>query len=757
MFLAAAHGLAPAAVAAQTAAALELALFAVEVNGVAQQELVAVLRGSSGEIYVPKAAIVDWRLTLRAPRGITHEGEAFVALHGADGLSFTIDEQTQSLSISAEPKLLQGSNLDLHAYDAGPMTQSGTGGFFNYELLTEHSTGAAHLNGAFEIGIFSHHGFGTNTFVASHDETETRFTRLDSTWTIDDPEQKRSLRLGDSITRGGVAGAPVRFGGVQFGSNFGIEPGFITMPLPALDGAAALPSVVDVYVDNSLRSSTEVAPGTFRVTDIPVVTGGGDVQLIVRDVLGRESIISQSYYTSPKMLRRGLHEHSSAVGFLRRNYARESADYGAMMFSTSHRYGFSNSFTGEAHVEATEKTRAAGVAGALLFSDFALLEASAAASQSDRGTGHVLGFGLERQTRDFSFGGRGEFMSHNYRMIGTPEGWLPPAKIIQLFAGRAFDLGSIGASYTLRDGRSEPDAEIVSANASFRLGQLGSLYISGRTNLRGERDWGAEAGIVIPLGRRTSVSAGTQHRHGRNSVTADFQKSLPAGEGIGYRVSAAAGETERLKGRLSVQTAIGTYHGEAAMLDGKWGARVVASGGVALVDGEVFAARRLSQSFGIVRVGDFEDVRVYADNQLVGRTNDQGMVVVPRLRPFDRNRIEIELADLPIDAAVPAHAKTVRPFDRSGVSVDFDVTMARVAILKILMADGSEPPAGAIVRLNGGEEKFVVAPGGEVYLTGLKRRNHAAVAAGGESCTFDFSFPETEDPQPDFGTFTCRN
>src|SRR3546814_6682631 len=68
-------------------------------------------------------------------------------------------------------------------------------------------------------------------------------TRLDSSWTVDDRDRMRSLSVGDSITRGGIGGLPLRYGGIRFGRNFEVQPGFVTLPMPSLNGSAALPSV----------------------------------------------------------------------------------------------------------------------------------------------------------------------------------------------------------------------------------------------------------------------------------------------------------------------------------------------------------------------------------------------------------------------------------------------------------------------------------------------------------------------------------
>ena len=63
-----------------------------------------------------------------------------------------------------------------------------------------------------------------------------------------------------------------------------LEPGD-TAPaftLPALAGVAVLPSTVEVLVNNQQRLSRQVPPGAFELQDVPVVTGAGDLNLILR-------------------------------------------------------------------------------------------------------------------------------------------------------------------------------------------------------------------------------------------------------------------------------------------------------------------------------------------------------------------------------------------------------------------------------------------------------------------------------------------
>src|SRR3546814_7177958 len=65
------------------------------------------------------------------------------------------------------------------------------------------------------------------------------------------------------------------------------------------------------------------------------------------------------------------------------------------------------------------------------------------------------------------------------RSLGMTEGAARPSKTLQAFIGVPTDFGSLGASYLLRDGRGDdPNLEFLSANASIRIGRLGTLNVA---------------------------------------------------------------------------------------------------------------------------------------------------------------------------------------------------------------------------------------------------------------------------------------
>src|SRR5258706_14150002 len=79
-------------------------------------------------------------------------------------------------------------------------------------------------------------------------------------------------------------GREVYFGGVRFGTNFALTPGYVSQPLPALNGLSAAPSTVELYVNDVLRQVSAVPAGPFAIDNIPPLTRHGGGRPAVRDL-----------------------------------------------------------------------------------------------------------------------------------------------------------------------------------------------------------------------------------------------------------------------------------------------------------------------------------------------------------------------------------------------------------------------------------------------------------------------------------------
>ena len=206
----------------------------------------------------------------------------------------------------------------------------------------------------------------------------------------------------------------MRFGGLQFGTNFQLQPNLITYPLQPFSGAAVVPSTVDVFVNGSRIASQPVPPGPFTVNDVPLVSGAGDVQLVVRDAFGQQQVITQPFYASRRLLRGGLDEFQFSVGATRENYGLSSFDYGSPLASGYWRRGFSDRLTVEARFEADDDVRAAGATADFSAGLLGIFTAGAAISSGQAGSGQLWIAGYEYQGRGFNFGARSSWASRSF-------------------------------------------------------------------------------------------------------------------------------------------------------------------------------------------------------------------------------------------------------------------------------------------------------------------------------------------------------
>ncbi len=142
----------------------------------------------------------------------------------------------------------------------------------------------------------------------------------------------------------------------------------------------------------------------------------------------------------------------------------------------------------------------------------------------------------------------------------------------------------------------------------------------------------AYATLTVPLGSRTSVTGeASTARSGEQRTSyigAAVQRTLPSDEGIGYRLRATT--HEQFDAGVGYTWPFGEYTVEASSFEGSSAARATASGGVGVIAGRAFMSRLITDSFGLVRVGDLEGIRVFHEGNPIGRTDRSGEIVLPR-------------------------------------------------------------------------------------------------------------------------------
>lgn len=723
---------------------------------------VVALRTTEGDWLLPMTVLRAAHVVIPETPTLRFNEADYLSFAALGGTESTFDEQQQALDVRLNPSQFTPTQLtgDLRR-GAADQSARPAGAFFNYDLTFDHTQNGTGYTLFSEIGAALGSGVGVSNFLFIDRPGLRESIRLDTTFTVDYTDRAASLRVGDTISRPPTPlGRPVRLAGLQWSTNFQTQPGLVTMPVATLSGQAALPSTIDLYVDNVLQARNPVPPGPFSISTPPLVAGDGEVLLKVTDLSGQQQLISQRFYASTVLLASGLSDYSFEIGALRRNYGLLSNDYGDALVSAGWRHGLTNSLTIEAGASLQQHGPAGLLAGASsAMAGVGIGSIAIGLSHDAAGSGMQIGLGFERRSAQHSFSARMQFASSGYRQSGVD-----PAQAIRrlnsLFYGyRIGDLGSIGLSFTRQQRMDAQAISIASASISSRQSAWGSLGLSLIRTQSDRSDTSLNLFWAMSLGRGTSISAfHAQTAQGDAQQIMNLQKNMEPGEGWGYRLQAARNAAQQAS--VYGQNAYGMGRIEVAELDSHTSLRAGLSGGVALLDGRGFLTRRIDGSFGLVRMPGFANVRVYVDNQLAGRTDADGFALLPRLYPYIKNNVSVEQLDVPLDAQIDTLRVSPVPAWRSGVLIDVPVRAASGATLDLNLDDGTPVPAGAaaILVLDDGKasDTFVVGHQGLLYLSGLRAENHLQVTWPAGECRAHLAYTPEKGSVPHLGPVVCE-
>lgn len=647
------------------------------------------------------------------------EGGLWLLLDEVPGLQYRYDSCTQELLLDLS-KTRRATNVLFAQADAqlSPQVAQTLGGFLNLDLQAVSGSQPS-SSGLVELGAFAGAGHGGISAL----QREGGWLRLDTSWTIDQPQTLTQWVLGDSISREAPGRRPVRFGGLSWGSEYALQPDIVTFPLPALRGDAVLPSTVDIYVDGVLRQREDVPPGPFELRGVPVTSGSGQMQAVVRDLLGREQVLAQPFYVTPTLLREGLSDYRLEGGWLRQGYGNVSSDYGPVFTAVSYRRGLSDRYTGALQFDADADRQSLGTGLAAQLGGLGSAQVELAASRSGAGGGAQALLGLARQAAAFSASIELRAATTQYAALGDSDG--APRYSVSARAGLPLPRsGSLSATVIAEASRAGHPLRVYALNYSTRLSANWLLGAQLTRTESGDSDWLLGAGLTWLLRGNSSASAYAQHSGDTNLARVGWQQQPPQALGLGYQVdvehSDADANADRALAQLRWTQQRGVLSAAAEIAGDQTALRYGLQTGLAWLGSNVYSTRPVHGSFAVVEAGGIEGVRIYRDHQLVARTAADGRALVPDLRAYEPNRLNIELADLPIEQRANAEQITVVPYARSGATVRFPVSAtAQERWLRLRRADGSWLPSGAKVEVVGGRGAVMVGTEGRVLLSGV--------------------------------------
>jgi outer membrane usher protein len=713
-------------------------------------------------------------LGFRLPASLVLSADGLITMSDMPGLIWSLDQTNLELYVTASDNRLLPIVLQPGARDAlseRRVIESGTGVTLNYDTVGSFSSGQTGGTGSMDLRAFSPWGIVSSGWLAFAGSTSSgsgtnTAIRLDSAYTFADVNTLRRYSLGDFITGGLAWTRPIHLEGVQINSDFSMRPDLVTFPLPTITGSAAVPSTVDVLADGNLMVASQVAAGPFEVPQLPVVSGAGTISMTVTNALGQQVNVTQPFYASSALLAPGLKTFAVQSGLVRRNWGSVSNDYGKIAGAAIYRSGLTPKFTLEGSVESTPGTFAVGAGGVAQIGHLGVVNFSAATSAGTANTGAQFSAGAQRIGRVFSLGASAILANSNYRDVASMNGDGVPRKQLSGFTSLYLPrFGSLGAAYGGIDQDAAPTpvrlnispaehSHVVSANYSLQIRHV-SIYASEFKNFAGTGgSSGTQVGLTIPFGRRSSVTV---------SATSDGDGQLQAQRSAalvnewGYDAYVSAGKSNHEFAQAAYKSPVGLFTAGIDQSAGLTSLRLESQGAFSWVDKGLFPSNTIYDSFAIVDTGPVPHVHVLQENRDVGSTGSSGRLLVPDMRSFDLNHIAISPTDIPADVTIDVATREMRPQDRSGVVVKFQVKISHAALLRLVDGAGAPMPLGSAATLRATGVTVPVGYDGDAYVEDLSSHNELAVERmDGRRCTVVFDYRPLPGEVPTIGPLRCQ-
>ena len=223
----------------------QLAVLAVVLNGQPKDGVAYVVRDRRDGLMVDQADAAAPQPAASSDRVREFEGRLYVPLSSIEGLVWNVLEDRQQLDIRIDPALFPAWSTPLTPPDRKLPSTPDWGGYFNYGVFASRTSGqdTDPLSGAFTTSLFGPAGVGTLSALVNPQGLGAQdVVVLDANWRWDDVRKMTTTIVGDSISAPGWWGRPIRFGGVQYSSNFALQPNFVSTPLLAVSGLAGFPA-----------------------------------------------------------------------------------------------------------------------------------------------------------------------------------------------------------------------------------------------------------------------------------------------------------------------------------------------------------------------------------------------------------------------------------------------------------------------------------------------------------------------------------
>lgn len=620
-----------------------------------------------------------------------------IELNAIEGLQFTYQAHTQRLLLSIPPAWLKTQMVEPNALSFTPAV-SGTGALVNYNFYSYKNRNYSWQHSLWhEARLFTPHAVIRSTGLLRHqrqypyNKKHTQYIRYDTSLEHNNQNTMQSYQFGDFITRTPAWANATRLGGLQISKNFGLRPDLITYPLPAFSGQVEVPTVVDVFLNETQYKSYDLEPGPFSITDIPNISGAGEANISFRDAQGRTVSETLPFYVSNRLLKPGLDSYNVAIGFMREQFGTRNFNYGRLASTLSYRRGLSTWLTLGGHTEATRNYQSAGFSGTIRIGQLGIVEAALQNSRYRGESAFAYDLSYHYQRKRFNLNMQYKKQGEQFRTLAqtgkSKTNWLTPkTKNLQITTGLTLgNWGSLGAGYFYRKIYHTPNPSFFANLNSRQSTRLWSVsyhkplgkrtFLNLTANRHQRQGWTAmlQLSIVLPDNKGQLTLANRRSADKSHSQTIQYRNPPPLAGGWGWDLAYQrySKTHDRSQIRTSQRNRYNTWSVGAYQEGSNYQYFGELQGALAVMDGQVFPTNEIQDTFAVISTDGISDVPVLYENQLIGKTNHDGYLLVPYGSAYYAGKYSINPLSLPPDISIPIIEDRIAIKSQSGYLIKF--------------------------------------------------------------------------------------
>jgi len=646
------------------------------------------------------------------------------------------DSALQRLLITVPSNLLPMQYFGANIPDANHNAPHRDPGLFlNYNLVsTSGNTNVRTSSLWHELNFFNDRFFFVNNAMLQDNSSgvsSSGYTRFETYFQLDNENNLQTTTIGDVINATPNWGQSIRMGGIRIARDYELNPNVITYPLPEFYGESALPGSVDLIINNQIGWREQVNSGPFLINMVPYISGAGIAQVITTNAQGQQTRQAVNFYVTSELLAPKMFDYDITMGFRRKEFGLVSNSYdNNPVISTSFRYGFNRYLTPQLLIQAGDGLTLGGAGLTFLAGSFGVFDVAATSSNynangiNESGTQGNISY-------DYSYKRVGINASYlkrydHYRDLGTQENTLLTTNELdtQMQIGVSLHdnrLGSFNLGYFKIIDEKNRNRSALNFSWSTYYKKNITTFLNITRTLSEQRENTVSFTVSIPFGARGQLNDSAR-RDADGSWYNQFQaiENAPYKGGLGWGVSV---DNSPEKNRYATAD-WRTKYAELSLSAYKGKSQSQYSGGLTgaliFMDNNIYATRFVSDSFAVVETEE-PDIPVLIGQQLVGRTNNNGKILVPDLDSYLENRLSIDPMFLPANAVVDSIEKLVTPRRKGGVHVKFPISFSQSALARVVTKDQTPLPAGAILADKNSDDNFTVGWDGDVYFENLRK------------------------------------